>query len=310
MQILYVDEIFLINLVINFVLLYLTAKIVRLHISILRLICGSVLASIYTILMILPDLGFMYTFLGKLVFSFLLITVSYKFQRLFVYMKLLLVFYAVTFAFGGFVYACLGILHNSNLINCTIDFGTPLNILIFSTIASYILLSNLGSYVRRIKCKDKCIRELIIEKNGHKIRLKCLMDTGNSLYEPFTHIPIVVVYLKSLRPIFPKKLFDLLCDMTKFDDILHNQLIEYKFRIISFTSVGVRQELMAVFKPDKMIIKDIVSKRFSDIMHKNVTINENVHEKVISNILVGISHNHLCSDNTFEALINPEILSN
>ena len=56
MQVIYIDVLFALNLVVNYLLLFLTARFSGLYVGRLRLLGGAALGALFSVLMFFPDL--------------------------------------------------------------------------------------------------------------------------------------------------------------------------------------------------------------------------------------------------------------
>jgi sigma-E processing peptidase SpoIIGA len=104
----YVDMLFLINLLMDFVVLWAAARLAQIRVSLWRLLAGALIGAIYSILVLLPDLQYMSGIEMKFIISIIMAIVAYlplswkKFGRVVLY------FYFVAFTMGG---AVLGLIY-------------------------------------------------------------------------------------------------------------------------------------------------------------------------------------------------------
>lgn len=97
----YIDLIFLANLVIDGILLALTAWMRRVKPRWWRLVLSSVVGALYVVMMFVPQLSFLYTFLIKFGLSLIMLWIAFGFASLQSYLRHLGAFYMVNFAAAG-----------------------------------------------------------------------------------------------------------------------------------------------------------------------------------------------------------------
>jgi hypothetical protein len=73
----YVDMLFLINLLMDFVVLWAAARLAQIRVSLWRLLAGALIGAIYSILVLLPDLQYMSGIEMKFIISIIMAIVAY-----------------------------------------------------------------------------------------------------------------------------------------------------------------------------------------------------------------------------------------
>ena len=291
--VIYIDVLFMTNLFINILLLYITGKLSVIRINMLRILLSAIIGAIYSVFMFFPDLSIFYSKAAKILSAFALVALSYNIKGTRLYFKTLGIFYIVTLCFGGGVFAFFyltGIGSNMGAImkNGILYFNLPWQMLFSSIIISYIII-----YVvwKNIICKAANINsyiDIVISCYDKKIPIRALIDTGNSLKDPISQFPVIVTeydYLKEVLPAnFSKALENFDLDTLNFST--------EKLRIIPYSSLGRESGMLLGFRPDSV---------FADI-------NECTHK--IENVIIGISKIKLSKDGDFHALVNPEVIIN
>ena len=97
----YVDILIFVNVVVNTVILWLTARILRLDTKPLRLIGAVVLSVVYGFAVCLPQLAFLLNAFAKLLSGALIVFVAFGFVNIRKFIKTLCVFMAVSAAYIG-----------------------------------------------------------------------------------------------------------------------------------------------------------------------------------------------------------------
>jgi len=250
MKTVYVDEMFLLNLIINYFIVLATAKLCALPLKRLRFAFAAAIGALYSVLLLFKSLSFLASPVMKLVLGFLMTLIAFGVKvKLF---KPFLAFLAVSAAFGGAVYAA------SLLVGGSIDDGFYINasmrVLVLSFAVCYFVLTLL--FKRFGKRREREIRSVKVTLCGRTAEFMALRDTGNELYDPLSGLPVMVVDVKEAGKLLPERLIEaftagvpefihaLGCEDTYFS----------RFRLVPYSAVGVKIALLPVFRPDSLII--------------------------------------------------------
>lgn len=254
----YADILFIINFIINYLLLFVTAHIAALRISRLRLILSAAFGALYAVLSFVSAFYFFNFLPIKLFFAAVIILIAFgrvSFARAY------LTFFVCSFVFAGFCLLMSLIAPNTfaALNGGAYYINLSLPVLITSTGVAYILLRIVFS--RRAGGKKE-ICNVTVKHGGAEVALRALVDTGNSLRAPVTNARVIISDYSSVRALLPqsaKEILDL-CDgknfalaLDKLSEISHFLLIPYK-------TVGVSFSLLLAFVPDEVFIAGELSK--------------------------------------------------
>lgn len=285
----YIDVLFFINLLINLILLYVSAKLLSLKLKPLRFLIASVLGALYSVLIFFPDFNVFYSGSAKFLSSFAIVAIAFNIKGWRLYFKTLGVFYLVTLLFGGCVFALfylsgIGSRVGAVIKNGVIYFDLPWQFLFFSIGISYIIISGIWKSILS-RSKGNSFIILNIEYSGSNAIIRALLDTGNSLFEPISHSPVIVTEFSEIKKILPAGIRK----AVESGDLNFEESV--KIRVIPFSSVGKENGLLLGFQPDRV----------------TATVNEQQYE--IENVIIGISPTSLSKDKSFQALINPAVIS-
>ena len=288
----YIDVLFLINFLINLLLLYSTAKLVSVKITILRGLTSSMLGALYSVLIFLPSLNLIYSGVAKFLFSLAIVALAFNIKGIKLYFKTLGVFYIVTLCFGGSIFALfyltgIGSKVGAVIRNGVLYFDLPWQFLIVSVLISYTVISGVWRFVFSRSVKSTYIN-ICISYLGKTATLKALVDTGNSLHDPLSNSPVIIAEYFEICNILPddfNEYFEKGCDIERITPGILTRL-----RIIPYCSLGNENGLLIGFKPDVV----------------TANINENITE--IHDVIIGISGNRLSKDKNFQSLLPPGII--
>ena len=110
----YIEYLLIENVIINFIILYVVARITRTKINKLRLFVSAIIGSIYTIIVFYPSMEFMGKFLIKVSISILMVILAYNPETLQQFIKQISAFYLVSFAFAGAIIGIFYIVNNNS----------------------------------------------------------------------------------------------------------------------------------------------------------------------------------------------------
>lgn len=292
----YIDVILLENICMNYIILFATGLINKVNIKQIRIIIASFIGSVYAVLSFMSILEIYSSFILKVILSVVMIYVAFKPKNFKILFKQLIVFYLVSFAFGGCAFALLYFIRPQDILmkNGLLTGTYPIKIALLGGIVGFVIVNIAFKIVKtRISKKDMfCNIEIIFNEKSSNI--KALIDTGNLLKDPISCMPVIVVEANSLKQVIPEEIIINLSKIIGGDnyEVINNISQEYisKFRVIPFSSLGKQNGLLLGFKADRII----------------VSTDEN--EKEINNVIVGIYDKNLTKNGLYTGLIGLEIL--
>ncbi len=206
-------------------------------------------------------------------------------------------FYLITLVFGGAGFAIFyfttfnGII--SNGIFYTSNISTK-NIFIACGLA-YILINFCWGYLQKQFSREKIFMKIKIEIDGITAEILGIVDTGNSLVDPISQYPVIVVEYSAIAPLFPLEIQEIFKgnDKPSFEQITllprGNNWIK-RFRMIPYNALGTENGMLLGFKPDTVYIES----------EKNVI---NINE-----IVVAIYGRKLSKSGDYRALLHPDLI--
>lgn len=290
----YIDVLFLINLIINLILLYATALLMSIKIKKARFFLASLFGALYSVFIFFPDFNIFYSGGAKFLSSLAILAIAFNIKGVRLYLKTLGVFYIVTLIFGGgafavFCFSGVGAKTGAIIKNGVLYFNFPWKLLFISAAASYMFISAIYKTVLNRTYKGERYVRIHIEYMGESAEFTALLDTGNSLREPISHSPVIVAELEKIKKILPPEIA-LAAKSGNLNFETGSSLLQ-KIRVIPFSSIGRESGILIGFRPSRVW----------------ATVNE--HNVEIENVIVGISPLSLSSDKRFQALINPAVIS-
>ena len=252
MTVIYIDTLFLLNALVDYLLLLAAARLVGEPLRRWRFALGAGLGGVYAVAIFLPGLSFLAHPLCRLASAALMMVVSYGGSRRLLRQGLL--FVALTCAFGGGVVA-IGLLGGTGLSlgNGVFYSALDLKVVLLSAAVCYGVLTLV---FRRLAQHSAANGELVpvrLRLGERMVDLTALVDTGNTLTDPVSGRPVVVAEGERTAPLFPREhrpgpgdLTDPAAALTR----LGTGAWRGRFRLLPYRSVGVDRGLLLAVRLD------------------------------------------------------------
>lgn len=187
----YLDYVFFINFLFDFILLLSISTILKRNIKIKRIIIGSIFGALTTFIMFLKISSFLY-FILKMITGLLMIIITFKYKDIKYLLNNFLYLMILSIILGGTLYLTnieIGYDHVGMIFFTN---GKSLNIIILFLLAILIMIIYIKinkKYQKEINLKYKVDLYL----NNKVLRLNGYLDTGNKLYDIYSNKPIIIL---------------------------------------------------------------------------------------------------------------------
>ena len=175
----YIELVFIVNYLIDFMILYGTKRLLKINKSNIRLLFGSSVGTLSTFILFV-NISNLELYILKILLSIIIILISFGKNNIFVNT---FYFYLISIIIGGILYLFD---LNSNL------YFNYLLLILFSPVIIYILIKELNKH--RLNINDKYIVEITLGKKIYK--LEGFIDTGNRLISPIKKEPVILVNIE------------------------------------------------------------------------------------------------------------------
>lgn len=293
-QIVYVDVLVLENFFMNYLLLYIVNRFCRCNAKIWRIILAATIGALYVVIIFFPELHVFYSLIAKIIVSVIMIIVAFLPYCLRDFLKEFILFYIEAFIIGGCI---LGIFYLKNY-NMGFDNGvffmevTP-EYIICGSFISLIMVKFGFDYFDDFFSKEKNKVFLHIVMNKKECDIKALVDTGNSLKDPLTCTPVIIVYYKSIINILPEEIKRLITIEECYENLTReilNSSLKQRIRIIPYRALGVNNGILLGIKVDFIISRFRFKKSY------------------IEKPVIALSNQPISNEDDYQALAYPEIL--
>ncbi|MDO4504437.1 MAG: sigma-E processing peptidase SpoIIGA [Clostridia bacterium] len=253
-QVIYIDVLIIVNLFVNYFILLTTSKFLNLKLKLSRLILGEILGAIYSLYIFIPEPNLFISILIKLFMSVIMVAVSFEFRKIKQFLKIIVCFYAVNFAFSGTMFTLWCFLKPNGMIinNDIVYFNISPLTLIISTVISYTIIEIINRVIEKKQLKSSKY-EIGIKFKDKYIVLNAKIDTGNLLKEPFSNLPVIVVKKSEINLLIP--------EFNIFESIENqNEIKKLKIRMIPFKTIS-GTGILPAFKPEYVVLKGNLKKQ-------------------------------------------------
>lgn len=203
----YVDILLVLNFIINYLLLRVTTLITGKAFYWWRLCIAAAIGALSALIIFFPYIGNAYMTSYKLGVVMVMAVIAFGFKGYVKWMIDVGVLFAVSFIFSGAMLALYLLTPQDKLLiyNGVVYFDiTAVNLL--GAIVTGYLITMLLSRIMGAKHPKEQTCTVIIVANGGMVSLRGLIDTGNSLTEPFSGLPVIVVPQSLIQRILPEEI--------------------------------------------------------------------------------------------------------
>ena len=201
---LYLDLIFILNFLFDFLLLLIVGIVLRRNTSLKRLLLGASIGGL-SIFILFLDITSFQLFIFKILISIFMIIIAFSFRDIKYTLRNLFYLYTISLLLGGFLY----------YLNIEFSYkqdglifyhhGLGINwffLIILSPIILYIYIK------QAINLRNNYSNYYLIDiyfKDGTKKKVTAFLDTGNQLVDPYKKRPIILINKKEVADLYKDK---------------------------------------------------------------------------------------------------------
>ncbi|WP_026906032.1 sigma-E processing peptidase SpoIIGA [Paucisalibacillus globulus] len=295
----YLDAVWLLNFFLDFMLLMLTQVLCREYTSKRRLIIGAFVASLIVPMTLYFPNSYISTVFGKILYSILIILATFRFISINRMLKQLILFYFVSFAIGGGLFAAHYFLQSpvalttTGLISFSSGLGDPISwlfVVIGFPIAFWFTKNRMDKHAIE-KIRYDQLHDVSISIKNKVYSTTGYIDSGNQLVDPFTKRPVIICDETFLKQWFEKDDWENLRQAYEEFDVERIPVSwENYIQIVPFHGVEGKSKFLFTIKPEKLTI-----------LYDNQQI-------IATKILIGIQFADLTIDKRYHCLLHPQII--
>lgn len=306
-EIVYLDIVFIINFIMDYVILWTTAKFAQAKSVATRLLAGAVTGALFSMLifyllyMVPGSLDTFKLFVLKVVVSVIMVMVAFPRQGVKKFLNIMMNLYLVAFAMGGAMLGSIYLFQNNPAAYTTMN-GLVIFLVnvrytwLVAALAVAVLVGRWGrTFVRRNILRSMLRVPVVVRFGNRRLALNALVDTGNNLRDPLTYKPVIIAEYKALQKVLPQSLraaFE--TENSSLDEIV--KALEkdaswgFRVRLIPFSSIGKSRGMLLGLRPDDVIV--VTDERLIKV----------------KDVVVAICDRRLSPKGEYKALLHPDLL--
>lgn len=250
----YLDAYLLINTIFNALTLLLVARVSGHATTWSRLCLSTVVGTVYSLLPLLPYSQITCSWPARLMVLMVMILIAFDLRTWGQLVRLMLYCLLVVSVLGGATYALAA--------NNVFPFKSvkPISSFIVVLAAAIVVMSGtaIWRHLRTNAWKGTLFVPVEVTLNGRELVVKMMLDTGNSLIDPLSKKPVIVVRYGALKSLLPPRVAAVMqqpldADWIDLQEINTDWIA--RFRLIPFNSIGHHNGWLLAFKPDRIRVK-------------------------------------------------------
>lgn len=175
----YIDKIFFQNLIMNFLIIYITSKILKKEYKFVKYIVSAGIGATYSVITILLQYDIFNSTILKLILTIILAKISYNSNKKEI-IRDIITLYGITYTLGGGILSF--ITNSNNIINRSLG-------IVFSI---FVIYSIYKIYKQEINLNENTCT-IILKIEEKYIKLKTFIDTGLNLKDEQNGAPVIVI---------------------------------------------------------------------------------------------------------------------
>ncbi len=300
----YIDILFLRELLVDGAILLTTAWVRHLRPKRWRVLASAAFGACYVVLMLYPQLSFLFTLGVKIIFSVGMVWIAFGFLSLQHFIRNIAAFYSVNFVAAGAVLGLYYLLmQGSGEVWRTMAIAggsvqAELKLSLFYLAAAL----GIGLYIYRAVLAGKREKELQashladvkVTIDGQLYACVGLIDTGNQLYDPLTRTPVMVLEVSQLEDELPPSWVKSIREggVDRLVAGMDDEWFKWqdRLRLVPFRGVTKGSQFMLALKPDA------------------VEVNREGQVYETKRVLIGLDGGKLAADGAYQAIIHPAMV--
>lgn len=257
----YIDLIFFENLIMNSIIIYATAILLKIKPKIWRVLISSSIGGTYAIVIYISKFKIYESIILKIILSIIMVYIAFNPQNMRKLWKQVLIFYLTSFVFGGAALYLIYFIKPQNILikNGLFAGEYVIKAILLGAIMGLVIIKVSIKIIKtKIRPKDMYCR-IKIKLNGKEVQTNAMIDTGNLVKEPITNIPVIIVERSLLYEILPKEILNNLGEILEgnFNSVseeIQNQYVS-KMRWLPYKSLGKENGMLLGIRVDGVEIE-------------------------------------------------------
>ena len=276
----YIDIYFLVNLIMDLIILVILSKFIQEPVRRVRFIAASTTGALGACVTIMnpglyPSVSFLFNYV---VIAVLMVRISYPYQGWRRLVTSVIKLYLLTCFIGGLLQFMLTSTDLSQIFGSIFqdeDSTIGVIVLILFSIVLFLIMPYFIEVIRGVRTKIDTIYQVKVIFDNRELVLKGLLDTGNDLREPISRKPVVIGEYEVLKQLLPK------------------QLDEYttRLKVIPYRSLGEEDGTLY------------------GVVFDEIQVTSCGETFVKKDVIIGLYHGHLSSKKEYQLILHSDVLS-
>ncbi len=308
LTVIYADLIFGLNIILDWTLLRTTAWMRGFSFSKWKVAAATGVGTAYAAVLFIPSYPILYTYVGKILFSIVMLLIAFGFRNIGFFVKTFATFYFSAFVLAGGAIGLQYLFQDARGWSLFrearemwksggADLQMGAGFLVVALLASYALFRTVWKQGKR---QQQVARQLVqVDIQIGEIKRSCtgLVDTGNHLNDPLSGAPVIITesclwegalpgeWLARLKQEQPLDMLQSIGDSDgkcPFD--------ESRLRIIPYRGVNQGMQWMIGLKPDF------------------IQVTSDTEKYVCTKVIIGLDGGTLSHEGAFQAIIHPGVM--
>ena len=288
----YADVVFLINFLMDCLILWCAGRIARRRAGVRRTAAGgAIMAALYCALVFLVPYSLLLNILASLWILMIGVYTVFAPRKIRDFAKLIIYSYITAFVLGGLgmtLFYHTGVAGLIWSVTGATSGSASLKILLASVCAFYIIFRLGHAWLERRALKRRLCLDVKIFCGESCARLCALVDTGHSLRDPLSSCPVIIAEAECLKAFIPEGLEQ--GDLSEVILAAEKTGLGGRLRMIPFESLGKQHGMMVGFRPDRV-----------EITRDKSTFS-------VRDVIIGIYGLRLSADGAYQGLLSPEMI--
>lgn len=295
----YLDQVFLGNLVINYAILLAAAKISRTPARPVRIAAGAVLGALYSLALFIPGTDFLVSVWFKVASSIIITAVAFAPLPTGKFLACLGCFYLTSFTLGGLIFGMLFFIHSGRLTGykgvekvVSEHFWSGITV---GLAAFWAAGKGIAALIKSGFFENLFKMSLRIRSGDEQVKVDAFLDTGNQLKDPLTRHPVIVVEYEALKVLLPPEIRSFFekegePDVWQILNSLGENRFDSRFSAVPFQSLGHMNGLLVGFRPDEVVLE------------------RKGRQERVSKVVIAVYHKKIDPNGSYQALLSSDLL--
>lgn len=253
-EVVYADVLVALNIYITYILLVSVRLFTRFYTRKFGMALGALIGGFSALIIFAPEMNLALSVLYKIGVAALTVLAAFRPKTFKSFLRAFLVFFGVSFLFGGAMLALELLLHPHGMVylNGTVYFDVSVLTLVLTTLVCYGII-RLSDHLIRRRAAAKTLYDVTVYFRSASVTCRALLDTGNHLTDGLEGRPVIVAELSAVSALFDEKEKRWLKENSLGADPPDS--LRTVLRLIPCRSVSDSGLLLA-FLPEKVVISD------------------------------------------------------